>query len=94
MKDHVQPVDRSQFQSPLNQALTVDPGRTAVITIDCHRGHLDLAVVDLKMIVVADDAHTMFGDDLHWSGLQNIARCLGWVVSLDDLMEKVTANAG
>ena len=34
------------------------------------------------------------GDDLHWFGLQNIARCLGWVVSLDDLMEKVTANAG
>ena len=47
---------------------------------------------DLKTIVVADCVHTMFGDDLHWFGLQNIARSLGWVVSLDDLMEKVTAN--
>lgn len=238
MKDQVRPVDRSQFQSLLNQALTVDPRRTAVITIDCHRGHLDPAVAtmpvapevaaqvvgstarlvkfarqhampvihailqqrilpdgtpeqlrnpfwrtveelnqvltpdrpstirrhnlvgsvqsqlmpelgpepgdividtkrrlsvfrdtdldltlqelrvdtvvlagintntcvmcaafesqnrDLKTIVVADCVHTMYGDDLHWFGLQNIARCLGWVVSLDDLMEKVTANVG
>ena len=238
MADRVQPVDRSQFQSLLNQALTVEPRRTAVITIDCHRGHLDPSVAtmpvapevaaqvvsstsrlvkfarqngmpvihailqqrilpdgdaeqmrnpfwrtveelnqvltpgrpstikrhnlvgsvqsqlmpelgpepgdividtkrrlsifrdtdldltlqelrvdtvvlagintntcvmcaafesqnrDLKTIVVADCVHTMYGDDLHWFGLQNIARCLGWVISLDDLMEKVTTNAG
>jgi hypothetical protein len=35
-----------------------------------------------------------YGDDRRWFGLQNIARCLGKVGSLDDLMEKVTANAG
>jgi hypothetical protein len=31
----------------------------------------------------------MYGDDLHVLGLQNVARCLGWVITNDQLFEKL-----
>lgn len=46
---------------------------------------------DLKTIVVADGVHSMYGDDLHFFGLQNIARCLGWVLTVDEVAAKVEA---
>lgn len=46
---------------------------------------------DLKTIVVADCVHSMYGDDLHFFGLQNIARCLGWVLTVDEVAAKVEA---
>jgi len=46
---------------------------------------------DLKTIVVADCVASMYGDDLHHFGLQNIARCLGWVLSLDETVGKIQA---
>lgn len=46
---------------------------------------------DLKTIVVADCVASMYGDDLHHFGLQNIARCLGWVLSLDETAGKIQA---
>jgi biuret amidohydrolase len=46
---------------------------------------------DLKTIVVEDCVHSMYGDDLHFFGLQNIARCLGWVLSVDEVAAKLEA---
>lgn len=42
---------------------------------------------DLRVVVLSDGVASMYGDDLHFFGLQNIARCLGWVVNLDELRE-------
>ena len=42
-------VDRSQMLRLLNEQLEIDPRRTAVITIDCHRGHLDPAVATMPV---------------------------------------------
>jgi biuret amidohydrolase len=44
---------------------------------------------DLRTIVVSDCVHSLFGDDLHFFGLQNVARCLGWVLTVDELASKV-----
>jgi len=44
---------------------------------------------DLRTIVVSDCVQSLFGDDLHFFGLQNVARCLGWVLTVDELMAKV-----
>lgn len=46
---------------------------------------------DLQTIVVSDCVHSMYGDDLHFFGLQNVARCLGWVLTVDEVAEKVGA---
>jgi ureidoacrylate peracid hydrolase len=42
-----------------------------------------------KTIVLGDCVASMYGDDLHRLGLENIARCLGWVVSNDEFGRKV-----
>ncbi len=44
---------------------------------------------DLRTIVVSECVHSMYGDDLHFFALQNIARCLGWVVTLDEFTRAV-----
>ena len=44
---------------------------------------------DLRTIVIADCVQSLFGDDLHFFGLQNVARCLGWVLTVDELTAKV-----
>jgi nicotinamidase-related amidase len=44
---------------------------------------------DLRTIVVSDCVQSLFGDDLHFFGLQNVARCLGWVLTVDELTAKV-----
>jgi nicotinamidase-related amidase len=44
---------------------------------------------DLKTIVVSDCVHSMYGDDLHEFGLQNVARCLGWVLTVDEFTAKI-----
>ena len=46
---------------------------------------------DLKVIVVGDAVASMYGDDLHLFGLENVARCLGWVVAADQLVERLVA---
>lgn len=46
---------------------------------------------DLRVVVLADCVGSMYGDDLHVLGLQNVARCLGWVVTNDQFAEKVRA---
>jgi hypothetical protein len=35
----------------------------------------------------------MYGQDLHVFALQNIARCIGWVLTVDEFAEKLRAGA-
>jgi len=44
---------------------------------------------DYRVVVLSDCVASMYGDDLHVLGLQNISRCLGWVFTNDQLFEKL-----
>jgi nicotinamidase-related amidase len=47
---------------------------------------------DYKTIVVSDCVHSMYGADLHQFGLENVARCFGWVLSTDEVLDKLGAG--
>jgi nicotinamidase-related amidase len=42
-----------------------------------------------KTVVISDCVASMYGQDLHDLGLQNIGRCLGWVLTVDEFKEKI-----
>ena len=42
-----------------------------------------------RVVVLADCVASMYGEDLHVLGLQNVARCLGWVISNEQYFEKL-----
>lgn len=44
---------------------------------------------DFAVIVVSDCVQSMYGEDLHEYGLENVARCFGWVLSVDEVVEKL-----
>jgi biuret amidohydrolase len=44
---------------------------------------------DYRIVVVSDCVHSMYGEDLHEFGLDNVARCFGWVLSVDDVIAKL-----
>ena len=44
---------------------------------------------DYRVVVLSDCVASMYGDDLHVLGLQNVARCLGWVITNSQLFEKL-----
>ncbi len=46
---------------------------------------------DYRAVVVSDCVHSMYGDDLHEFGLENVARCFGWVLSVDEVAAKLAA---
>lgn len=48
---------------------------------------------DFRVVVLSDCVASMYGDDLHVLGLQNIARCLGWVLTNDEFKEKIEEGA-
>lgn len=48
---------------------------------------------DFAVVVIADCVASMYGEDLHAFGLQNIARCIGWVLTVEEFEEKVKAGA-
>lgn len=48
---------------------------------------------NLATVVISDCVASMYGEDLHFLGLQNIARCLGWVLTGDQLLAKLGAGA-
>jgi nicotinamidase-related amidase len=48
---------------------------------------------DLQVVVVSDCVASMYGDDLHTFGLENISRCFGWVLTLDEVAEELGPNA-
>jgi biuret amidohydrolase len=41
-----------------------------------------------RVVVLSDCVASMYGEDLHVLGLQNVARCLGWVVDNTTFMAK------
>ena len=47
---------------------------------------------DLRTVVVSDCVQSLYGDDLQFFGLQNVARCVGWVLTVDELMAKVESR--
>jgi biuret amidohydrolase len=49
---------------------------------------------DYAVVVVSDCVHSMYGDDLHEFGLENVARCIGWVLSVDQVVGKLEQGAG
>ena len=48
---------------------------------------------DSRVVVLSDCVASMYGDDLHVPGLQNVVRCQGRVISNDQLFGK-TGSAG
>ena len=47
---------------------------------------------DYRVVVLSDCVASMYGDDLHVLGLQNVARCLGWVITNEQFFEKLDAG--
>jgi nicotinamidase-related amidase len=45
--------------------------------------------LDYRVVVLSDCVASMYGDDLHVLGLQNVARCLGWVITNEQFLEKI-----
>jgi len=44
---------------------------------------------DYRVVVLSDCVASMYGDDLHVLGLQNVSRCLGWVVTNEQFFAKI-----
>ncbi len=44
---------------------------------------------DYRVVLLSDCVASMYGDDLHVLGLQNVARCLGWVLTNEQFFEKI-----
>jgi nicotinamidase-related amidase len=44
---------------------------------------------DYRVVVLSDCVASMYGDDLHALGLQNVARCLGWVITNEQFFQKL-----
>jgi biuret amidohydrolase len=44
---------------------------------------------DYRVVVLSDCVASMYGEDLHVLGLQNVARCLGWVISNEQFFAKL-----
>ncbi len=49
----------------------------------------DAVNLGYDVVVVSDCVASMYGNDLHVLGLENIRRCIGWVLSLDEFERKV-----
>lgn len=45
-----------------------------------------------KLIVISDCVASAYGQDLHQFALQNISRCIGWVLTLPEFEEKLTSS--
>ncbi len=46
---------------------------------------------DLRVIVCSDGVASMYGEDLHVFGLENVRRCLGWVLTVDEVVAALEA---
>jgi nicotinamidase-related amidase len=47
---------------------------------------------DYQVVVISDCVASMYGDDLHVFGLENVKRCLGWVLTGDEFAAKLEAG--
>lgn len=82
------------YGTDLRQLLEVLKVRTAVLMgINTNTCVLNTAFTafnfDYRVVVLSDCVASMYGDDLHVLGLQNIARCLGWVITNQQFFEKI-----
>ena len=48
---------------------------------------------DYRVVVLSDCVASMYGDDLHELGLQNVVRCLGWTLNNTQFREKLELGA-
>jgi biuret amidohydrolase len=48
---------------------------------------------DYRVVVLSDCVASMYGDDLHALGLQNVSRCLGWVLTNEQFFEKLNERS-
>ena len=55
-------------------------------------GGFDSLNLGFRPIFISDCVGSMYGEDLHAFGLQNAARCLGWVLSADEFLGKIGAD--
>ncbi|MFC0082041.1 cysteine hydrolase family protein [Aciditerrimonas ferrireducens] len=46
---------------------------------------------DLRVVVAEDAVASMYGEDLHRFGLATVARCLGWVLPVDEILDVLGA---
>ena len=46
---------------------------------------------DLRVIVASDGVASMYGEDLHLFGLENLRRCLGWVLTTEEILAALGA---
>lgn len=44
---------------------------------------------DFQVVVISDCVASMYGDDLHILGLENVKRCLGYVLTAEEFEEKL-----
>ena len=49
---------------------------------------------DYAAVVVSDCVNSMYGEDLHDFALENVARCFGWVLTVDEVIGKLAPVAG
>src|SRR5712675_3074537 len=49
---------------------------------------------DYRVVVLSDCVASMYGDDLHILGLQNVSRCLGWVITNEQFFDKIREEEG
>lgn len=71
-RNYIQLTDRSEFKASMTEALSIDPGRTAVVTIDLQRKYLDLEIGESCLPV--DECHRVTKANLE---LVALARKLG-----------------
>lgn len=48
---------------------------------------------DFQVVVISDCVASMYGEDLHLLGLENVKRCLGYVLSVDEFEQKIVGKA-
>jgi nicotinamidase-related amidase len=85
----VELVDRSSMISALNNGLTVRPRETAIVTIDMHRGHLDMSVA--TMPTKPEDAERVIDNA---QKLLSYARSLGVAIIHVKLVMRRLRNFG
>lgn len=47
---------------------------------------------DFQVLVLSDGVSSMYGEDLHHFGLENVSRCLGWVLTVEEFLDAVGAT--
>ncbi|HIC59286.1 MAG TPA: cysteine hydrolase [Rhodospirillales bacterium] len=55
----------------------------------CQNAAFDGFNFGYKVIMMSDCVSSMYGLDLHQFAMENVARCLGWVLTNDEVKEKV-----